>query len=149
MAGHSLRGFGLPRIGGSSLVLGVAAVAIAAVALFFLPGLIGIGGAGSSPSPSLDPSASIGTSPSPESSVAGSPEPSIDAGPTPTVYVVQSGDTMSRIANKFHVPLGLLIEANRDAIPNPDRLTIGQEVVIPEVAPTTIPGASDAPSPSP
>ena len=57
---------------------------------------------------------------------------------------------MSKIANRFGVPLQALIDANKDTIPNPNVLQPGDEVIIPVAAPTTIPAASEmtsAPSP--
>jgi LysM repeat protein len=77
--------------------------------------------------------------------------PSVSAVPTaiaeatPQIYLVQAGDTMSKIANKFHVPLATLIGANQDTIPNPDVLKIGDPVIIPSSTPTDLPGASTAP----
>ncbi len=72
--------------------------------------------------------------------------------PTAQVYVVQAGDTMSRIANRFGVPLAVLVDANKDTIPNPDVLEIGQEVIIPPVAPTSLPDSptvTEAPTAAP
>ena len=67
--------------------------------------------------------------------------------PTPVVYVVASGDTLSSIAARFGVTLDALIEANRETIPNPDRLAIGDQLIIP-VAPAapTSPVGSEAPA---
>jgi murein DD-endopeptidase MepM/ murein hydrolase activator NlpD len=45
------------------------------------------------------------------------------------VYIVQSGDTLLRIADRFNVSLTELINANPSI--NPDFLTEGQEIVIP------------------
>jgi len=135
-----LQGVSLPPV-----LLGVAAVAVAAVALFYLPALVGVGnppGPSPSPTPTLQPSADTGASATP---FEATPLP----GPTPQVYVVQSGDTMSRIANRFGVPLQALIEANMETIPNPDVLEIGQEVLIPSTTPTALPDAGGSPSPSP
>lgn len=44
-------------------------------------------------------------------------------------YVVEPGDTLNLIAEKFDVPLEELIKANNLA--NPDVLSIGQELIIP------------------
>ena len=74
-------------------------------------------------------------------------EPTPPPAPTPQIYTVQAGDTMSRIANRFGVPLDQLIEANRDRIPNPDALQIGDQLVIPALLPDEI-GATPAPSPA-
>jgi LysM repeat protein len=77
----------------------------------------------------------------PSASIAPTPVPQR----TPQLYIVAPGDTMSRIANRFGVPLDQLIEANRENIPDPDALQIGDEVIIPAVAPDEI-GESAAPS---
>lgn len=45
------------------------------------------------------------------------------------VYIVQSGDTLLRIADRFNVSLSELITANPSI--NPDFLTEGQEIIIP------------------
>jgi LysM repeat protein len=44
-------------------------------------------------------------------------------------YVIQSGDTFGRIADRLDVSLNALLDANPDA--DPRRLRIGQEIVIP------------------
>src|SRR5262245_47848598 len=68
------------------------ALLIAAIALFMLPALLGIGGPAASPTPSASrPAPSVST------------EPTAKPAPTPTVYVVKTGDTMSKIAKKFGV----------------------------------------------
>jgi len=53
---------------------------------------------------------------------------------------------MSKIAKKFGVALGELIAANAENIPNPDRLQIGDQVIIPVPTPSERPAASTAPS---
>jgi hypothetical protein len=133
----SLRDRRFPEIRVSSLVLAAIAVVLAALALFFLPGLLGIGSGpvASSPSPSLV--ASLG---------GASLEPTLAPEPTQQIYIVQSGDTMSKIAKKFHLTLQALIDANKQ-IANPDRLKIGDQVIIPVPAASTPPAGSPAPSP--
>jgi len=134
---------GLPSINLSPILLGVMALALAAVAFFYLPTLLGLFGspseAGTSPSPSAGGSPALTAPPA-------SPTPV--PGPTQQIYLVQEGDTMSRIANRFSVPLQALIDANKDTIPNPDVLEIGQEVIIPTSAPTSLPDAGASPAPS-
>jgi LysM repeat protein len=118
-----------------SLLLAVIVVLIAGAALFFVPSFLGLGsgpGAGASPSSSL-PGASL-----PAASVV----PTVAPAATPTTYVVQAGDTMSRIAKKFGVSLSDLIAANADTLPNPDKLQIGDTLIIPTPAPSELPGAS-------
>jgi LysM repeat protein len=133
----SLRERRIPQIGVSSLVLAAIAIVLAAVALFFLPGLLGIG------------SSQVGSSPSPSVAASVAPaslEPTLAPEPTQQIYIVQSGDTMSKIAKKFHVPLQTLIDANKQ-IANPDRLKIGDQVIIPIPAASTAPAGSPAASP--
>ena len=50
--------------------------------------------------------------------------------PTPVIYVVQAGDTLSEIAKEFGVTVEALQEVN--AISDPTRLQIDQELVIPQ-----------------
>lgn len=122
----------VPRIAVMALAL-----VIAALALFFLPTLLGLfdpedrvgGGPTPSGSPSVNPSTSAGPTPSP-------------AAPTPTIYVVKAGDTLSAIATEHGLTLAELVAANREALPDPDNLQIGDELIIPP------PGASAAPAPS-
>jgi LysM repeat protein len=106
---------GLPRLAAL-----VGALAIAALILFMLPALLGFGGPSSTPKPSA-------TAAAPSLSA----EPTALPVPTPTVYVVKSGDTMSKIAKKFGVSLDDLIAANKNTIKNPDKLAVGDEVIIP------------------
>jgi hypothetical protein len=106
----------LPRV-----VLVAGALGIAALALFFLPALLGVGGGDD------------GASPTPSASVAPSftPEPTPEPVPTPQVYVIEKGDTLSKIAKRFDVTLEALLAANKDTISNPDRIKVGDEIIIP------------------
>lgn len=45
------------------------------------------------------------------------------------IYVVQSGDTLSRIASRFGVTMDDIMQANQ--LTDPDRLALGQELIIP------------------
>ena len=116
----------------------VAAIVIAAIALFYLPALLGFG----------EPDRGVGTAtPSPATSVApsGSIEPSATPGPTQQTYIVMSGDTMSSIARRFGVTLDDLIAANLATVPDPDKLDVGDELIIP--SPSAAPASADV-SPS-
>jgi LysM repeat protein len=126
---------GVPR-----LALFAGALGIAALILFMLPAIIGIGGGGSSSSAS--PS---GSHPAASRSAA----PTVVAAPTPVVYVIKKGDTLSKVANKFGVELDALLAAN-PAIKDPNKISLGQQIVIPTAAPpsteaTAKPSASTAP----
>lgn len=46
------------------------------------------------------------------------------------IHIVRSGDTMWKLAKKYHVPLQTLIDANPH-IANPDKLDVGMKVRIP------------------
>ncbi|MGH7232282.1 MAG: LysM peptidoglycan-binding domain-containing protein, partial [Nitrospiraceae bacterium] len=64
----------------------------------------------------------------------------------PVSYTVKPGDTLGKIARKFYGDAGrfpLIVAAN--AIANPDKLTVGQELVIPDA---TMIGASPVTSTS-
>jgi hypothetical protein len=106
---------GVPRIA----VL-VGALAIAALALFMLPALLGIGGGGS---PGGSPSASP---PAATASAEITPQPA----PTAQVYVIKQKDTLSKVATRFGITLDELLAANPD-IKNPDKISIGQQIIIP------------------
>ena len=113
------------------------ALVIAALALFFLPALLGVGGGGND--------STTTPSPSPSQDVASpSVEPASPAAPSAQVYLVEAGDTMSKIASRFGLTLAELCEANKDNIPNCDKIAIGDEITIPAKAPEefTEPSAS-------
>jgi hypothetical protein len=132
---------GIPSISLPPLALATIAIVVAALALFFLPALLGvgspsapIGGASPSASPSAAPSASLAPTASPE--------------PTQQVYVVVAGDTLSSIANRFDVTVDQILAANPE-IENPNRIAVGDEIVIPDPqasAPPELEGESAAPS---
>jgi nucleoid-associated protein YgaU len=129
----TLRARRLPELSVPPLLVAVVAIALAAAVLFALPGLLGFG----------TPSVVSSPSPSPLASVApASLAPTLVPEPTQVTYVVQSGDTMSKIAKRFHVSLDDLIEANRETIPNPDQLQIGDVVIIPVPQASSLPAAS-------
>ena len=134
----TLRSRRLGELSVPPILVAVIALAIAVAVVFALPGLLGFGSpqAGSSPSPSTP----IRT---PLPSLAPTPVPQ----PTPQSYVVQSGDTMSKIAGRFGVTLAELIAANAQTVPNPNVLQVGQVLLIPITVPTELP-ASEQPSPS-
>jgi nucleoid-associated protein YgaU len=81
------------------------------------------------PSRPNQPRPSVASTPAPQ------PPPPPSAQQTFTTYVVQSGDNLSRIAKKT---LGsenkwqIIYEANRDTLPSPGQLKIGQQLRIPK-----------------
>jgi LysM repeat protein len=112
-------------------------VVLAAVILFFLPAVLGIGGRDEASNPSASPSSAVEESPS----ISPTPIPE----PTPQVYVIKAGDTLSRIAREFNVSLDALLDANKDRISNPNRIRVGDEIIIPLPETTEVPAE---PSPS-
>ena len=70
------------------------------------------------------------------------PKGTTTTGPTTTTtappvnYQVQRGDTLTSIANKFHVSVATILASNQ--IANPDRLNLGQMLVIPAPPPVSL-----------
>ena len=131
---------GMPDV--PRVAVGFAALIIAALVLFFIPPLLirpsGDTGAGVSPTPtgSAESSASFAPTPIPS--------------PTPQTYAIAPGDTLSKVAKRFGITLADLLAAN-PSIKNPDKIAIGQEIVIPVPAPSVVvdPGTLDGGSPAP
>ena len=67
--------------------------------------------------------------------------------PTPQLYTIKAGDTLSRIARQFNVTLDALLAANKDTIKNPNRIRVGDEIIIPLPETEEVP-ADASPSPS-
>jgi LysM repeat protein len=126
---------GLPAIPTVGILFG--GVVLAAIILFFLPALLGVGGR----------DGGVGSSPSPSVAVTPSAEPTPIPEPTPQIYLIKSGDTLSRIAHEFNVTLDALLEANKDRISNPNRIKVGDEIIIPVPATEEVPTEA-SPSPS-
>ena len=64
---------------------------------------------------------------------------------TPQIYSIEAGDTFSEIAEKFNIPISDLRAANSDV--NPNALTIGDSILIPD--PSAIFAAASTPTPLP
>ena len=111
---------GLPRIG-----IMVAALALAALVLFVAPGLFGLFGADDGGgTPEVSPSPTVVAE-------SASPVPSVAAEPTPQLYTIKSGDTLSKVAQRFGVTLDDLLAANETTIKDPDRIAVGDKIIIP------------------
>ncbi len=124
----------IPRLAGMAI-----AVALAAVALFFLPTLLGLGA-------NDQPGASPTRSPSPSRSIAPTPTPA----PTAVLYTIKKGDTLQRIADTHGLTLEQLRAAN-PTIKDPNKIIVGQQITIPP-PPSAIPdefGGSASPSAAP
>jgi LysM repeat protein len=124
---------GLPAVPRLAVMAG--ALAIAALVLFFLPAVLGLGSpntANSSPTPLPSPSRSIEPTPTPV--------------PTPVVYVIKKGDTLSKIATANGLTLAELMAAN-PSIKDPNKISEGQQITIPPPPGEAPPiGGSAAPS---
>jgi len=127
---------GLPSLPRMAALAG--AVGIAALALFMLPALLGIGGG---PASSAKPSA---TRPAATASAG----PTAVPAPTPQVYIVKANDNLGKIAKKFGLTIDQVLAANPD-ITNPNVISLGQEIIIPARSPGPSPKSSVKPSVKP
>ncbi len=130
---------GLPQL--PRLAVLAVALAIAAVGLFFLPALLGVGGSGVGETGTPSPSTSQGVP-------SASPEPSVLAAPTAQVYVVKKNDTMSKIATRFGLTTDQLCAANKATVKDCNKIAEGQELVIPTTPSDVVTDASAEPSSS-
>jgi|GEM_PF-1710084 hypothetical protein len=134
------------------LLLAATGVAIVLIAVVVVPALLGHGwGGNSAASPSRSPSAShtalaSGRSPGASPSITSTP-----AGPTVYIsyqqYKVQAGDSVARIAAKFHLHQWELLLAN-PKITNPALLKVGSTINIPQPGQLTPPPPTPNPSPT-
>jgi hypothetical protein len=127
-----LSGVALPRA-----VILFGALVVAAIALFFLPALLGVGG--------RDPAATARPSTSAPVATA-SPSATPIPEPTAQTYTIKAGDTLSKIARDN----GLTLEQLRDANPeitNPNLIAVGDVIIIPVPPPDEVDGGEASPSP--
>ncbi|HET7472716.1 MAG TPA: LysM domain-containing protein [Candidatus Limnocylindrales bacterium] len=128
---------GLPGVRVPQVAVMAGLLVVLALALFFLPGMINLGGSGG-PAGSAAPSSSA----RPSVSVAPTEPPA----PTPVLYTIKKGDTLSKIAAAHGITVDELLAAN-PAIKDPNKIGLGQQIVIPspsEEPPDTV-GESTAP----
>lgn len=130
---------GLPAI--PRIAVLAALLAVAALAFFFLPAILGLGGksgpAGASSSPSgAAPSVSF--------------EPTPEPAATPILYTIKKNDNLGKIATAHGVTLAELLAAN-PTIKNPNKITEGQQITIPvpEASVPDVFGPSGSPAGSP
>lgn len=118
---------GLPSV--PRIAVAFAGLIAAALLLFFVPPMFirpggeADTGGGATPTPSAEPSVSFAPTPIPA--------------PTPQVYVIAAGDTLSKVAKSFGVTLEELLAVN-PSIKNPDKIAIGDEIVIPAPVPSEL-----------
>jgi hypothetical protein len=130
---------GLPRMRVPPVALMAGAIVVLALALFFLPGMINLGGGSggkATPSPSSGAAA-------PSASVA----PTVPPAPTPVLYTIKKGDTLSKIATANGITIEELLAAN-PSIKDPNKIGLGQQIIIPapsQEPPDTV-GESASPS---
>ena len=124
---------GLPRPALYALIVVLVGVGLFA-APFLLKGLGGNGGEQATPTPAS--SASAGPS------IAASPT----AIPTPeqVIHVVKAGDSLSKIAATYGVTIDQILAAN-PKITNPNKIAVGDQIVIPQPLPTEIVELTPAP----
>jgi LysM repeat protein len=128
------RGTAIPRPLAYALI-----VLVAGIALFTVPFLLnGLGGGDGDASPT--PAASESAEPTAEPTVT--PEPT----PEEVVYVVKAGDTLSKIAAANGVTVDQILAANPD-ISNPNQISVGDRIIIPQALPSEI--VDDAITPEP
>ena len=116
-------------------------ILVVGLGLFATPFLLrtltsGDAGATASPTPGAS------ASPGPSASATITPAPS----PSQTVYTVKAGDLLSRIAKKFGVTVDQIVRANPQ-IKNPDKLAIGDRLVIPPAVAPAITDGTITPAP--
>ena len=118
---------GMPQV--PRVVAMAGAVVVLAIALFFLPAILGLGGGAGTPKTSAPPSAVA----LPSASLAPSEVPASSA----LLYTVKKGETLSRIAAAHGVTMEMLLAAN-PTIKDPNKVAEGQQITIP--APSAPPG---------
>ena len=102
------------------------------------------------PTPTIDVALALATPPDTPTPAPYTPEPTATPTitPTPVLYVIQSGESLGAIAERFNVSVAALQEAN--GILDPRALQIGQELVIPsEEEAETAEDVTPTPTPMP
>jgi LysM repeat protein len=129
---------GLPQLPRITVLFG--ALVVAALLLFLLPTILNFGGRVASPG--------VGASASPSGAAASaSVEPTPVPAPTPQIYTIKAGDALGRIARRFGLTLEQLQAANPD-IKDPNRIKVGDKIVIPTPPPDEVSGGSPSAAPS-
>lgn len=126
---------GLPRLSG--LWLAVAALLVAAIALFFLPAIL---------APKSSPGGAVGASPSASAAPTATSAPTVRPGSSGLTYTVKEGDTLSKIAAAHGVTIEQIMSAN-PSMKDPNKIAVGDQLVIPAAAPSVVEGASPSATP--
>jgi LysM repeat protein len=113
------------------IALAIVALGMAAILLFVLPSIV----AGPTATPTPTPSSSAA------STAPVTPEPA----PTPQTYVIVAGDTISKIAKRFDITPEDLLAANPQ-VKNPNKIKVGDELVIPAPESDALPSLEAVPS---
>ena len=87
------------------------------------------GGALASAAPSAQPTVLPTTAPSPVASPTATPLSSPQPSARPAFYIVQPGDSLGSIANRFGTTVQRLQQLNH--ISNPNRISVGQKILLP------------------
>ena len=122
--------------GMSPLLVGLLALAVAAIVLFALPGLFLTSSPGTG-----------GASPSPSGGASAASSPVASPFPTQVTYTIAKGDTLARIAKKYNLTVEQLLAANPQ-IKDPNKIAAGDVIIVPSSSPSPIVDAG-SPSPSP
>ena len=131
------------------LAAALAVVVLAVGAVLIAPGLLGVAGPGTGPTPPTAQASPTAPAPSP-TFVRPTPSPQ----PTFLSYIVRSGDSLNSIAREFRTTARSIAWWNRGAYPSldpesrdydPNRLQVGWRL---RVLPDTIVDENDPPPPS-
>jgi LysM repeat protein len=130
---------GMPAVPRLAVLAGL--VVLVALGFYFLPAILGLGSSGSPGGGAASAPASVRPS--------ASTVPTAVPAPTPIVYTIKKGDVLSKIAANHGITLEQLMAANK-SIKDPNRISEGQEIVIPtpepdapnEIGPSASPEAS-------
>ena len=116
-------------------VLLVVAVATTVIGVGLFTNLLAVPGAvaTASPPPNTGPLPTFTPTPSPLVTATPSPEPTVQLSPGGT-YIVQPGDNLTLIANRYGISVADLIDANPQLLPPNYIIHAGDELIIPNPA---------------
>jgi hypothetical protein len=124
------------------LLLMAGLVVVSAIALYFLPAVLGMGSGNGTPGAG---------SPGPSSAAQRSPsaKPTTPPAPTPSVYTIKKGETLSKIATAHGITIEELLLAN-PTIKDANKISEGQQIILPvpsEAPPAEFGGSPEASAP--